>query len=341
MEPRPGEIVARKYHILRVLGRGAMGMVVAARHLHLDQAVALKFMLPAARVARGATERFLDEARAASRLRSPPVVAVRDADVLDDGTPYIAMELLEGDDLAGELRRRGPLPVAEAAGLALQLCRALADAHAQGIVHRDIKPANLFAARLADGSVQLKVLDFGISTLGPGAREAGGAPRGSPLYMSPEQVRAAPGVDARSDLWAAGVVLYQLLSGRLPFDGADETDIGVHILNDAPAPLRAAGSRIPAGLERVVLRCLAKRPCDRYADAGALAAALEPFALTRRAARSSGAHGAACRRGGARPTSGWGASGGAASGGAGRARSARRAWRGRRRGSASGRGSPG
>jgi eukaryotic-like serine/threonine-protein kinase len=271
---RPGDIVAKKYRILRILGRGGMGIVAAAEHLHLETRVALKFMLPDAAAVPGAVERFLREARAVIRLRSPHIVTVYDVDRLAGGAPFIAMELLEGGDLAERLRRDGPLPPAEAAARMIELCRGLDEAHRQGVVHRDIKPANLFVAVEPDGRRVLKILDFGISkveTRGEGLTQSG-AVLGSPLYMSPEQVRSTRNVDARSDVWAAGVVLYELLTGRVPFAGASFSEICVAILSDPPAPIPEA----PAHLARVVLRCLEKDPARRFASAAELATALAP-----------------------------------------------------------------
>src|SRR5580658_875715 len=168
--PRPGDVLAGKYEVLRVLGVGGMGVVLAARHMHMERTVALKLMLPHA-LSTESTERFLREARAAAQVQGEHVARVLDVGTLEDKTPFLVMEYLEGKDLARLVRERGPLPVADAVGYVLQACEALAEAHAIGIVHRDLKPANLFATTRADGSVLVKVLDFGISKVaGTGAR---------------------------------------------------------------------------------------------------------------------------------------------------------------------------
>ncbi|MGC4091034.1 MAG: serine/threonine-protein kinase [Polyangiaceae bacterium] len=223
-----GQILAGKYRIDRVLGTGGMGMVVAARHIVLDERVAIKFLLPDALSSDEAVARFEREARAAVRIKSEHVVRVTDVGRLESGAPYMVMEYLDGEDLSNWLRLRGPLPVEQAVDFVLQACVALADAHSVGIIHRDLKPGNLFCVRRSDGQLVIKVLDFGISKLTEAARvsEPGGfsvtktaAVMGSPLYMSPEQVQSAKDVDARSDIWGLGVVMFELLTGVGPFLG--------------------------------------------------------------------------------------------------------------------------
>src|SRR5580692_7601996 len=188
---RPGEILAGKYRLERMLGRGGMGIVVAAHHLQLDEKVALKFLLPEALGNPEAVARFVREARAAVKIRSEHVAHVSDVGQLENGAPYMVMEYLDGDDLAGWLRKHGPLPVEQAVDFVLQACVAVADAHALGIIHRDLKPANLFCVRRSDGQLTIKVLDFGISKI---TDPASGVPTmgmtqpnttlGSPLYMA-------------------------------------------------------------------------------------------------------------------------------------------------------------
>jgi len=278
--PRVGEVVLGKYRIDGLLGQGGMGLVVAATHLQLEQPVALKFLVGASDVP-GGVERFCREARAAARIRSEHAVRVMDSGTLESGAAYIAMERLEGEDLAS-VAARGPLPVSSVVRYVLQACEALAEAHFAGIVHRDLKPANLFLTFRSDASPCVKVLDFGISKM-LAEQSAVRAPRdltgthavlGSPLYMSPEQLRAAKTVDVRSDLWSLGVIVYELVTGACPFGGDTMPELVAHILMEAPRPLRAFRPDAPAALEAVVSRCLEKSPDRRYASVAEFAAEL-------------------------------------------------------------------
>jgi serine/threonine-protein kinase len=277
-----GSIIAGKYRVERVIGEGAMGMVVAARHVELDKAIALKFMKLEMLANREGVERFLREARAASRLRSEHTCQVHDVGRLDNGVPYIVMELLEGDDLQTLLVQRGQLPVGEAVSYLIEACEALEEAHAAGIVHRDLKPSNLFRARKPNGGYVIKVVDFGVSKL-RGAREALETADhmivGTPSYMAPEQIQAARDVDARADVWSLGVILYQLLAGHLPYPG-DLFAVAFAMANSTPPPLRALRPDVPEALEAAILRCLQPSRSDRCAGVHALAAALAPFAGT-------------------------------------------------------------
>ncbi|HZU82434.1 MAG TPA: serine/threonine-protein kinase, partial [Polyangiaceae bacterium] len=245
--PHPGEVVAGKYEIERVLGRGGMGVVVSARHLQLGHRVAIKFKRRAADAESTPAERFLQEARAAAQLSSEHVARVLDFGRTDAGVPYIVMEHLQGIDLQQVLQRDGPMPAPRAVALVLQACEAIAEAHALGIVHRDLKPANLFLSTRRDGAVVLKVLDFGISKVTGAAAGAGAQVRttsglflGSPSYMAPEQARSAECVDARADVWALGVILFELITGVRPFDGASvaETLARVAVPSTAPSMRR-------------------------------------------------------------------------------------------------------
>lgn len=257
--PAPGSLIGNKYLLERYIAEGGMGVVAVARHLELDEPVALKFLKPAivaADLSGSIAGRFLREARATIKIRSEHVPRILDVTTLDVGVPYIVMELLEGEDLDQVLERHGPLPVPFAVDLLLQSLEALAAAHALGMVHRDYKPANLFVSKRLDGTTCVKVLDFGIAKLvdrngtdADPALTAANAAMGTPRYMSPEQMRSARDVDARADIWAVGTTLYELLAGQPPFDGESLTHICAAILQDEPPPLTAdaAASRRPGG----------------------------------------------------------------------------------------------
>ena len=279
-----GTLVAGKYRVEGTLGEGGMGVILLARHLELGRPVALKVL----RARRGHDDaaRLLREAQALSRLESEHVARIMDVGRLDDGAPYLVIERLVGSDLARRLRERGPFAPAEAVEHLLQACEALAEAHALGIVHRDLKPSNLFLIQRKDGSPCVKVLDFGISKVpgeGPDAAEERSltsptAVMGSAWYMSPEQLRSSKHVDARTDIWALGVVLHELIAGSPPFDAETAAGVGARIAAGEPVRLSAARPDAPVALEAVILRCLAKAPEERYQDVAALARALGPFA---------------------------------------------------------------
>lgn len=279
-----GTILAEKFRVERVLGQGNMGVVLLATHLQLDQQVALKFLLPSALSQSELEARFAQEARAAAKIKSEHVVRVIDVSVLENGAPYIVMEYLEGTDLAKQLARRGPLPVRLAVSHILQACEALAEAHTAGIVHRDLKLSNLFVASYPDGAPCIKILDFGISKYNiPGSdpdlsMTDTAAVMGSPLYMSPEQMRSTRNVDGRSDIWALGIILYELVAGRVPFDAQTMPLLCSMVLQDQPPPLGPRVRDLPKGFEAVVLRCLAKDRTQRYQNVLELARALAPFA---------------------------------------------------------------
>ena len=278
---QPGNILLGKYRVERVLGQGGMGVVVAARHLDLGQLFAIKCMLPSALVQEDAVERFLREARAAAGLKGEHVVKVVDVGRLDTGAPYMVMEHLSGSDLGAILESRGALSVGEAVTCVLEACDALEEAHGMGIVHRDLKPANLFLFRRPNGTTCVKVLDFGISKqVVPDqvALTKTSAIMGTPLYMSPEQMVSSRSVDARSDVWSMGVVLYELCTGKVPFDGQVVTEVVARVVQDDPVPPSKVRPNIPAGLDAVIARCLQKRPERRYTSIRELAAALRPFA---------------------------------------------------------------
>ena len=281
-----GEIVAGKYRVLRELGQGGMGLVVLAEHVHLGEHVALKVMTRAD-PSSDASQRFLREARAAAKLKGEHIARATDFGLLDSGAAYIVLEYLEGEDLGAHLRRTGRVITPEAVGYVLQACEGIAEAHASGIVHRDLKPSNLFLTRRPDGSALVKVLDFGVAKSSQPNASGGGASlgltntgvmMGSPIYMSPEQLKSAKDVGPASDVWALCVVLFELLTGRQPFGGETFPAIAGAILY-VPSPDPCADRKaIPRPLGDVVLKGLAKNPADRFASVGELARALAPFA---------------------------------------------------------------
>jgi serine/threonine-protein kinase len=279
---QPGDVLDGKYRVERVLGEGGMGVVVAATHLELGQLVAMKFVLNEGLSRPDVVQRFIREARAAVRIRGQHVARVLDVGRMQSGAPYIVMEYLEGRDLE-HVVREGPLPIDQAVDYVIQACDAMAEAHRLGIVHRDLKPANLFLATQPDGGVCVKVLDFGISKSNldvgsVGGLTSDGALLGSPLYMSPEQMRSSKNVDRRSDIWSLGAVLFEFLAGKPPFYGDSVPGLIASILSDPPAPLAALRPEAPSELVAVVMRCLEKDPAQRFPDVAQLALALGPFA---------------------------------------------------------------
>ena len=286
-----GDVLAKKYRLERLVGEGGTGIVVAARHVQLDRLVAIKFL----RTALASDEirlRFEREARAIGQIESEHVVLVLDVGTLDDGhSPFMVMEYLEGKDLARTLKEDGPLSIEDSVDCMLQVCEALAGAHAQGIIHRDLKPANLFLTRREDGGPHIKVVDFGISKiLDPkvlrGEKDAKEMTNaftvlGSPRYMAPEQLRNSKDVDGRADLWSIGAVLFQLLSGSSPFDAENNVHVSLAVLTKEPALLRSVAPHVPAELESVVNKCLTKDRAGRYQSASELADALYPFGSDR------------------------------------------------------------
>jgi len=278
-----GDVLAGKYRVERVLGVGGMGVVVAARHIDLNEMRAVKFLRRDAQDAE-TVGRFMREARAVVRLRSPHVVQVYDVGRFDSGEPYIVMEYLEGEDLKAVLARGERLPVQDCVDITLQALEAMAEAHAAGIVHRDVKPANLYLVRDRDGGICVKVVDFGISKLlepdNPEGMEMTSthALMGSPYYMSPEQMMSTRDVDERTDIWSIGVVLYQLLTGSVPFRGKNiAAQCALLLQHDPSPPSERVSTAMPAGLDAAVLEFLRREPQARFQDTAAAARALVPF----------------------------------------------------------------
>ncbi len=280
--PVEGEVLAGKYRVERILGKGGMGVVVAATHLQLGQRVAIKFLLENA--TQEIIRRFIREARAAVRLKSEHAARVLDVGDLPDGSPYMVMEYLAGNDLSHLVRSRGALPTADAVLYVLHTCEAMAEAHSIGIIHRDLKPANLFLTHGADGALTIKVLDFGISKTLDEHQDGDEMQLtsttsllGSPLYMSPEQLRSAREVTVQSDIWSLGAILYQLLVGEVPFKTKTFPELIMMVNLHPPPPMATLRSDVPPGLEAAALRCLEKRPGARFASVGELAWAIAEY----------------------------------------------------------------
>ena len=278
--PEAGEIIGSGYRLERVIGRGGMGVVVLATHVEREQEYAIKLLIPEALDLPELVLRFEREARAAMRIESPHVPKVFEVGRIDDRRTFMVMELLEGEDLRALLKRDDtPMPVEEAVRYLLEAMHAIGEAHAKGIVHRDLKPSNLFVAERADGDKIIKVLDFGISKL---QDERLALTKtldviGTPFYMAPEQVIAAKYVDERADVWSLGVILYELLTARKPFEAPTMAGMVSLVRRASPTPLREIVAEIPEELERAVLRCLRAERDDRFDDVGELATALAPF----------------------------------------------------------------
>jgi len=278
----PGDVLGGKYRVERLVGEGGMGQVLAATHLGLGQEVAIKIMLAEKATEADSVERFLREARAAVMLKSSHVARVFDVATTETGLPYIVMELLDGKDLVTILLESGALPYADAVDVVVQVCDAVAEAHALGIIHRDLKPENFFLSRRRDDTPHVKVLDFGISKLGAESTSHKGrrivtqenTVLGSPTYMSPEQVKNSKRVDERSDIWSLGVSLYELLTAAEPFGADTIPEIFVNVLTVTPATPDQIVAGIPPELSAIVMRCLEKDPGARFQNVGELANAL-------------------------------------------------------------------
>jgi serine/threonine-protein kinase len=284
--PARGSVVFGKYRVGRECGRGGLAVVLAAQHLQLCHAVALKVLLPNPRADRQTVERFVREGRVAAALGSEHALRVYDVDTLEGGAPCLVLEYLEGEDLTHTLAARGPLASHQAVDWLLQACEALSEAHARGIVHRDIKPANLFVTRGLDGAACIKVIDFGLSGLErqPDGEHRLTRPRvvmGSPHYMAPEQVRSLRHTDSRVDIWALGIVLHECLAGAPPFRGETLPELFVEILTGHPERIRAMRPDVPEPVAAAIERCLERDPGARFAHVAELARTLAPYGSVR------------------------------------------------------------
>jgi eukaryotic-like serine/threonine-protein kinase len=280
---KPGEMVAASYRVERVIGIGGTAVVLEAAHASQRQRVAIKMLLPENASSKEAKKRFEREERMLAQLHSEHILRIYGTGQ-HRGLPFMLLELLEGTDLGELIRRDGPLPIDQAVAYVLQACHAVAEAHSLGITHRDIKPSNLFLCRRTDGSPCIKVLDFGVSkasrpqTVGESSiLTHTSAVVGSPFYMSPEQMLGSRDVDARTDIWALGVTLFELVTRTLPFAAETPKEVSWRILNDEPTSLRRLRPLYPAALESVITRCLRRRPTERWANVADFARRLADF----------------------------------------------------------------
>ena len=280
---QPGEIIAEKYVLLKPIAKGGMGSVWVAQNQLTERRVAIKFMLPELSSSPDTIQRFFREAKASARIDHPSIVDVLDLGTLPDGAPFLVMEYLEGRSLERIIDTE-PLSPLQAAAIMLDVVRALQAAHVAGIVHRDLKPANIFIAKRGDALVP-KILDFGISkitsTMGDIRMTRTGAVLGSPAYMSPEQARGRSDIDGRADIWAVGVILYEAVSGKLPFEGENYNQVMMSITLDPPAPLASVAKHVDADFIAIADACLEKERDQRPPSMEALATLLEIYVAAR------------------------------------------------------------
>jgi len=279
-----GRVIGGNFKVEAFMGAGGMGAVFRARQLSLDREVAVKILLAPLAMEREMLERFQREARAASNIGHPGIVQVIDMGYLPEGPPYMVMELLQGEDLRTKISREGALSAHLAVPLMLQTCDALQAAHEKGIVHRDMKPDNLFLVYRGGAMPTIKILDFGLSKIKSADRKLTntGTLLGTPNYMAPEQVRGSDEVDHRADIYAAGIILYEMLTGRIAYDGPSVQSVLVAIMTQDPPPPRALRPDIPPALETVILKAIAREPANRYGSATQMAVDLARIATSMR-----------------------------------------------------------
>jgi eukaryotic-like serine/threonine-protein kinase len=284
-----GEILGGRYRIERIVAEGGMGVIVAAKHIELEETVAIKFLRPEFASKPEIVGRFAREAKASAKIKSLYTATVLDVGISRERGPYIVMEYLEGEDLESVVQADGRIHYARAVELVMQAGEAIGTAHAAGIIHRDIKPANLFLVKSDQGVPIVKVLDFGVSKTALTGNVFGGAISlvktqslvGSPIYMAPEQVRGNFSGDYRTDVWSLGAVLYELITGETAFTGATVTEICAAVLEASPLPITRRAPEAPEDLSAVIMRCLEKDPERRFPNVAELVVALAPFAPKR------------------------------------------------------------
>ncbi|MBW2276084.1 MAG: serine/threonine protein kinase [Deltaproteobacteria bacterium] len=274
-----GEVLDGKYRLTTLLGKGGMGSVYRGQHVVIGKLVAVKFLHAEFAGSEEVVKRFYREAQAAAAIGHDGIIDVMDVGIAPTGEPYLVMEFLEGESLADLLIRAGPLDASAAVGIFEPALQALQAAHAKNIVHRDLKPENIFLQHREGAPPRVKLIDFGISkiTAGPGGEKLTqtGSVMGTPAYMSPEQARGSTELDHRADIYSMGVILYEMLTGRLPFEGENFTEIIISILTEEPIPPREAHAEFPPDAEEVLLRSLIKDPAGRYGTALEFAEALK------------------------------------------------------------------
>jgi eukaryotic-like serine/threonine-protein kinase len=280
-DDRSGEILDSRYRLIRQIGHGGVGTVYEGMHMVTGRRVAVKLLLPSALSDPRCVVRFYREARAATAIHSERICEVLDMRPLGQGEPFLVMEYLDGEPLS-KLLARESLQVSAATGIARQVLVGLAAAHEAGIIHRDIKPGNIFLVQASGDRLEVKLVDFGVSksaTDGIGSRKLTerGMSVGTPRYMSPEQARGEAGLGPKTDIFAVGVVLYESLTGKRPFDGSRFHEIVAKLMRGSPVPPRSIRPSLPVELEEIVLKALALDPAERFDTAWEMAAALEAF----------------------------------------------------------------
>jgi serine/threonine-protein kinase len=272
---RRGEVLAGTYRLLERIGAGGMGEVYAAEHARLGRRVAVKILRPDDHQA--ALDRFRREVKAIARLESEYVVNVMDCGEADDGTPFLVMDLLHGEDLRCLLKREVQLPIARAVNLILDACHGVAAVHDAGLVHRDLKPGNLFVTRRSTGEDWCKILDFGVAKIDTSTWTAEGAVIGTIRYMAPEQLRDGASAGPSVDIYALAAILYECLSGTSPYTSTSVEELMFKVMNETPTPIEELNPRVPAPLSEAVQRAMAKSPNERFTTIQGFARAIAPF----------------------------------------------------------------